>query len=224
MLTVAQMFLLKTCAALPFFSWMWSSAGAPTSSSCTTPGWMLQAGRTCSSPLCGCEVAPHPLLDPGEVTWEETEPPRWEQPRPTSRWRLRMPQLKLVATMLPRISAQPSADWDIPDGDFPWLVSWRTTNCWGCSSRVNDEPWLCDACLKTATGTTGSVDTASHWAAQTLLCFIEEQDSPELLTKLTLGLEPDDLQSPLPTQAILWFYVSLPWGVLYLFFFNINYN
>lgn len=30
MLTVAQMFLLRTCAALPFLPWMWSSAASTT--------------------------------------------------------------------------------------------------------------------------------------------------------------------------------------------------
>lgn len=57
MLTVAQMFLLNTCVALRFFSWMWSSAASATvvfsaglpPAACApqhTAGVMLQAGRT----------------------------------------------------------------------------------------------------------------------------------------------------------------------------------
>lgn len=132
MLTIAQMFLLNTCTALPCFSRMWSSAastnvvfstGLPPATCVPhqggdAPGWE-------DTPLRGCEVAPHLLLDPGEVTWEETESESnpgtsWEQPRPTSRWMLRMQHLKVVATTLLRISARPSADWEIPNEGFPW--------------------------------------------------------------------------------------------------------
>lgn len=127
MLTIAQMFLLSTCAALPCFSWMWSSAASTNVvfSTRLPPATCAphQGGDAPSwedTPLHGCEVAPHPLLDPGGVTWEETESPGWEQTRPTSRWMLRMQHLKLVATALLRIPARPSADWEIPDEDFPW--------------------------------------------------------------------------------------------------------
>lgn len=228
MLTIAQMFLLNTCTALPCFSRMWSSAastnvvfstGLPPATCVPhqggdAPGWE-------DTPLRGCEVAPHLLLDPGEVTWEETESPSWEQPRPTSRWMLKCNTWRWWPprswgsqhgpVLTERFQMKVSLDW----------ISWERTNCQSCSSGATYEPRFCAACSKTAPGTIGSVDTTSHWAARTLLHLREKQDSPEVLTKLW-GLEPDDLQSPLPTQAILCFYVSFLWGVLYKLFYNNN--
>lgn len=83
MLTAAQMFLLKTCAALPFSSWMWSSATS--SSAVLSTGSHQQAGDALG---WSWDLAPHPLLDPGEDAWEQTQPPSSEPPKPTSRLRM----------------------------------------------------------------------------------------------------------------------------------------
>lgn len=151
MLTVAQMFLLNTCVALPFFSWMWSSAASATvvlpQATCApchggdAPAWE-------DTPLCGSELAPHPLLGPREVTWEEAESPSWQVNilRPTSRWKLRMQHLKLVGSwgsqhslVLPEIfQVKISFDW----------ISWRRTNCWERSELWTLTLWclLEDSC------------------------------------------------------------------------------
>lgn len=158
MLTAAQMFLLHTCVALLFFSWMWSSAA---STSAVPSMGLPPAAWGCP----GWELAPHPALDPGEVTWEETKSPGQHQG-----W--------AGGTVLLRIPAQPSVGWDIPDEDFPWVDFMEV---------VPVEWMMIPGSVMLSWRTAGAVDTASHWAAQTLLHFMEKQDSPEVLTKLTLG-------------------------------------
>ena len=76
--TIAQMFPLDTSAALSFFPWTWSSAASTTvvfSTRCPTaasPCAGQGGGPTggVDTPLCGCDVAPHSLLHPVEVTWK----------------------------------------------------------------------------------------------------------------------------------------------------------
>lgn len=189
MLTVAQMFLLNTCVALLFFSWMWSSAASttvvlPLATCAPHHGGDAQAGG--DTPLCGSEAAPHPLLGPGEVTWEEAESPSWQVniSRPTSRWRLRMQHLKLACSWGSQHSPVLTEIFQVKIS-LGW-ISWRRTSCWCCYRGVNYEPWLCGVCLKAPAGTTGSVDSTSLWAPQTLLNIIEKKDNPEELTKLTL--------------------------------------
>lgn len=194
MLTVAQMFLLDTCVALYVFLMDVELScfrhrcllhGAPTSSLCTTAQHGGDAPSWEDTPLCGCQVAPHPLLDPAEVTWEEAESSSWQVniSKPTSGWILTMQHLKLVGSWGSQHSPALAEIFQVKIS-FGW-ISWRRANCWGCSSGANYEPWFCGAFLKPPAGATGSVDSTSHWAAQTLLHVIETQDSPEVLTKLT---------------------------------------
>lgn len=198
MLTAAQMFLLKTRVALPFSSWMWSSA-ASTSAVLSTgshqqdgdaPGWEL---GPCSSSSLGS-------------------------------WRSCLGGDRTSKLRTAKVKAENAA----PEVVAP--CSWGS-QCWLRYSRwrfplagfhggeqtaglVPVEWMMSPDSVMLAWRTTGAEDTTSHWAA-----FYRETGLSWSAYRAHFG---GWNQSPLPIQAILSFYVSLQWAVLYRFLINNN--
>lgn len=178
MLTVAQMFLLDTCVALYVFLMDVELScfrhrcllhGAPTSSLCTTAQHGGDAPSWEDTPLCGCQVAPHPLLDPAEVTWEEAESSSWQVniSKPTSGWILTMQHLKLVGSW----GSQHSPALDFVEeskllGLFQWGELWTLVlRCFLEASRWSN--WICGQHLTLGCSDPAACyrDTGQSWSA-----------------------------------------------------------
>lgn len=95
------------------------------------------------NPLCGCEVAPHSLLHPGEVTWKgdgsfklRTAQARYQgehcECNIWSRWPPRSCRSQWVYGPMLTKSFQIKIY-------LGWLL-WGRTNCWGCCNGVNYGP------------------------------------------------------------------------------------